>query len=262
MRKEGPGWQRGGRGRGRRRHEGRRRHQAGGGEKWGGGSGRRIGVLFVPRRASRASRSTRGAATIVEAVLNGRGRNTVGETMRMMRVDWLEKGEERATPRQATPRRGGKQQRREKKKRQNTETPPPPPRQVKKSKTAAGINGQKPKTPPGRQASVVSDRPHQNKTTVLTWLGPGTTEAGGGERRAREVWLRRRKRKASTLSYTACIPTLGKLECLSLSDIHPYLRSYVWLCLPAACPACSYVGTRGWRRVSKPQKAFAPPLSY
>lgn len=116
MRKEGPGWQGGGRGRGRRRHEGRRRHQAGGGEKWGGGSGRRIGVLFVPRRASRASRSTRGAATIVEAVLNGRGRNTVGETMRMMREDWLEKGEERATPRQATPRRGGKQQRREKKK--------------------------------------------------------------------------------------------------------------------------------------------------
>ena len=78
----------------------------------------------------------------------------------MMREDWLEKGEERATPRQATPRPGGENNKDEKKKRQNTETPPP--RQVKKSKTAAGINGQKTKNTT-RQAGVRRVRPTASK---------------------------------------------------------------------------------------------------
>ena len=262
MRKEGPGWQGGGRGRGRRRHEGRRRHQAGGGEK----VGRRIGAggsEFCSFHGGRVGRV--GARGVLPRSwrLFGTG---VGGT-RWGRDDEDDEGglvgkgggESHSTPSHATPRPGGKTTKtRRKKKRKNTAARRG---KSKSQKPRRASTAKKPKTPPGRQASVVSDRPHQNKTTVLTWLGPGTTEAGG-ERRAREVWLRRRKRKASTLSYTACIPTLGKLECLSLSDIHPYLRSYVWLCLPAACPACSYVGTRGWRRVSKPQKAFAPPLSY
>jgi hypothetical protein len=69
--------------------------------------------------------------------------------MRMLRE---EKGRRKPlhAPSHATP--GGKTTKTRKKEKKNTETPPPP-RQVKKSKTAAGINGQKPKTPPGRQAS-------------------------------------------------------------------------------------------------------------
>ena len=219
MRKEGP-VAGGGGGRGRRRHE------AGGGTSGRGGKvGRRIGAedrSFVRSTAGESGESEqegcshdRGGCFERAWEEHGGGDDEDDEGG---------KGEERATPRAKPRHAGGENNKDEKKKRKNTETPPPP-RQVKKSKTAAGINGQKPKTPPGRQASVVSDRPHQNKTTVLTWLGPGTTEAGG-ERRAREVWLRRRKRKASKLSYTACIPLWGSWNAsLSLTSVPAQLRA-------------------------------------
>ena len=250
MRKEGP-VAGGGRGRGRRRHE------AGGGTSGRGGKvGRRIGAddrSFVRSTAGESGESEqegcshdRGGCFERAWEEHGGGDDEDDEGG---------KGEEKATPRAKPRHAGGENNKDEKKKRKNTETPPPP-RQVKKSKTAAGINGQKPKTPPGRQASVVSDRPHQNKTTVLTWLGPGTTEAGG-ERRAREVWLRRRKRKASTLVHSMH-PTLGKLECLSLSDIRTCAATCVWLCIPAACPACSYVGTRGYLSPKRPPHPLSP----
>ena len=133
--------------------------------------------MFVPRRASRASRSKRGAATIVDADLNGRGRNTVGETMRMLRE---EKGRRKPlhAPSHATP--GGKTTKTRKKKEKTRRRR----RRRGKSKSQKPRRASTAKNQKHHQAGrrpVVSDRPHQNKTTVLTWLGPGTTEAGGGK---------------------------------------------------------------------------------
>ena len=154
-------------------------------------------------------------------------------------------GESHSTPSHATP--GGKTTKTREKKRQNTETPPPPPRQVKKSKTAAGINGQKPKTPPGRQASVVSDRPHQNKTTVLTWLGPGTTEAGGGGK-ASEGSLAAQAQAQSEYSLVHSMHSHSGEAGMPLSLCHPYLRSYVRVAVPTCCLPCMFV--RGYARVA------------